>query len=89
MNPDMSDFVGRSKFTPHRVWNRGINPRTRNVSTSLRMQMLAKSNFDCTYCGKTRDLQPDHILPWSKGGLTVIENLQTLCRWCNQKKGSR
>ena len=28
-------------------------------------------------------LHVDHILPWSKGGETVEENLQTLCSVCN------
>jgi len=38
--------------------------------------------------GKTMEnssvtLHADHIKPWSKGGETVIENLQTLCSKCN------
>jgi 5-methylcytosine-specific restriction endonuclease McrA len=34
-------------------------------------------------------LQSDHILPWSKGGLTTWANLQLLCRPCNIKKSDR
>ena len=30
-----------------------------------------------------------HIVPWSKGGKTVPENLQMLCRWCNGMKSDR
>lgn len=30
----------------------------------------------------------DHILPRSRGGEDVLENLQTLCRECNQHKGN-
>jgi len=33
------------------------------------------------------DLECDHILPLAKGGSTSMENLQTLCRSCNRKKG--
>jgi 5-methylcytosine-specific restriction endonuclease McrA len=31
-------------------------------------------------------IEGDHIIPWSKGGETVMENLQTLCFACNQGK---
>jgi 5-methylcytosine-specific restriction endonuclease McrA len=31
-------------------------------------------------------MEGDHIVPWSKGGKTVPENLQMLCRDCNRRK---
>ena len=43
--------------------------------------------FRCECCGmispRKADFQIDHIKPMSKGGLTVIDNLQLLCRHCN------
>ena len=43
--------------------------------------------YQCKACGMTsphkKDFQIDHITPMSKGGLTVMENLQLLCRRCN------
>ncbi|MCL4507775.1 MAG: HNH endonuclease [Chloroflexi bacterium] len=34
------------------------------------------------------ELHVDHILAWSKGGETVLENLQTLCSVCNLGKSN-
>ena len=35
------------------------------------------------------EMEGDHIVPWSKGGKTVPENLQMLCRRCNALKSDR
>ena len=46
----------------------------------------------CPKCGKhfaIEEMEGDHIVPWSKGGKTVPENLQMLCRRCNGLKSNR
>ena len=35
------------------------------------------------------EMEADHIVPWSKGGKTVIENCQMLCRHCNRTKSNK
>lgn len=43
----------------------------------------------CAICGKHfeySDMAGDHIIPWSRGGKTTIDNCQMLCTTCNLKK---
>ena len=35
------------------------------------------------------EMEGDHILPWSKGGKTIGENCQMLCKPCNGKKSDK
>ena len=35
------------------------------------------------------EMEADHIIAWSKGGKTTIENCQMLCRECNRTKGAK
>ena len=49
--------------------------------------VLMRDAARCRLCGVTPQdgikLHVDHIKPWSKGGETIIENLQILCEICN------
>lgn len=66
----------------------------RDVSLRLRFQVLRRDNFACVQCGASPAKNPsvelhiDHSMPWSKGGDTVYENLQTLCSKCNLGKSN-
>ncbi len=54
----------------------------------LKMCILQENK--CMKCGKkTKKPSPDHIIPISRGGTNVIENLQLLCWPCNQTKGTK
>lgn len=61
----------------------------KEISGPLRYQVLKRAEGLCELCGISKNvkaLQIDHIRPQSKGGLTVIENLQALCYTCNAQK---
>lgn len=78
------------------VQNTSIVPQkhktNRDVNLRLRFLVMKRDNFKCCMCGATPATNPsvelhiDHIVPWSKGGETTIENLQTLCSSCNLGK---
>ena len=49
----------------------------------------ARQKGICPICGKAfeiSEMEGDHIKPWSKGGETIPENCQMLCKNCNAKK---
>jgi hypothetical protein len=66
----------------------------RGISDRLRFRILMRDGFTCKKCGrspiKERDveLHVDHITPWSKGGETLPDNLETKCSRCNLGKGN-
>ena len=59
------------------------------IPEALRNEIFERDGYKCTQCGSVDSLQIDHIQPFSKGGKTVKDNLQTLCKTCNVKKGNR
>ena len=63
------------------------------MTDKLRYEILKRDGFRCKLCGRTADdgvkLHVDHIIPVSKGGETVPDNLRTLCEDCNWGKGDR
>jgi 5-methylcytosine-specific restriction endonuclease McrA len=55
---------------------------------------MRRDNFKCCICGASPALNAgtilvvDHVIPWTGGGETVMENLQTLCQPCNGGKSN-
>ena len=54
-----------------------------------RRNILARDANKCQYCAETfceGDLTIDHVVPKSKGGTSVWNNVVAACKPCNQKK---
>ena len=67
----------------------------RGVPLGLRYAVLNRDRFRCVLCGRSPathaavTLHVDHIIAWSRGGKTVLENLRCLCGDCNLGKGAK
>jgi len=69
---------------------------SREIPIGLRFDIFKRDKFRCVICGRSpathfeiKELQADHIFPFSKGGKTIKENLQTLCNECNNGKSNK
>lgn len=57
----------------------------------IKRAVYEKQNGKCAFCGNSfpiERMQGDHIIAWSNGGTTVIENCQMLCAQCNGTKSN-
>ena len=57
-----------------------------------RFNVFLRDQFSCQYCGKmfpAEQLTFDHVIPKSRGGRTVWENVVTACSPCNLAKGHK
>jgi len=55
-----------------------------------RRALFARDGWKCVYCGTiAARLTLDHVIPRSKGGASVWENVVTACAPCNLRKGDR
>ena len=63
------------------------------MTPKLRFEVMKRDGYRCRICGRSASegakLEVDHIIPVSKGGKTIMSNLQTLCRECNRGKAAR
>lgn len=74
---------------PKRPTSRHRTPR--NINHRLRFLVMRRDNFKCRITGRSPATDPnviDHIVPWDKGGETVMENLQTLAKEINIGKSN-
>lgn len=65
---------------PERLWK---------VPPVNRREVLRRDNHTCQYCGSTKNLTIDHVIPRSKGGQHSWDNVVAACERCNSAKGDR
>jgi hypothetical protein len=76
-------------------WRKSAAGQRALMTTKLRNSIKARDNHTCRYCSVSLATEPhlllevDHIIPVSKGGLSTLANLQTLCWRCNRTKSNK
>lgn len=66
-----------------------IKNKARFARDKFRAEIIVRDNYQCRICGASPDdsvhvrLEVHHIKPWEEGGLTLKENLITLCNACH------
>jgi hypothetical protein len=64
----------------------------RTPTQGMKLKVALRDNCVCQECRSTLlpdEIEYDHIIPYSKGGPTSVENLRVLCRTCNRARGNR
>jgi CRISPR/Cas system Type II protein with McrA/HNH and RuvC-like nuclease domain len=54
-----------------------------------RNRIYKRDGHECVYCGSSKNLTLDHVIPKSRGGTNDWTNLVTSCFKCNLKKANR
>lgn len=76
-------------------WRKSAAGQRALMTARLRESIKARDYYTCQQCSVSVDSEPhllleiDHIVPVSRGGLSVEENLQTLCWRCNRTKSNK
>ena len=88
-----TEELERQTTTPELSGNEPVfkHKTKRFPNERLKVQVLMRDGNKCRLCGITltgENIHFDHIKPWSKGGETVLENLQILCAQHNHAKGN-
>lgn len=65
-----------------------VNAPRRRVAAVSRRAVFARDDYRCQYCGSRAD-SIDHVVPRSRGGRDVWDNLAAACRPCNMRKRDR
>lgn len=89
----VAQIASRAWYEWH--WQRGRYPgdnEGRRLSDHVRRAVIDRDGFRCGLCGgdvDPSDVHIDHILPYSLGGSSDLDNLQVAHSLCNIRKGNR
>lgn len=86
------DVTNKSGIYPYILTRKEKYLSIRAFSDSQKLTAYEQQKGICPKCNEHfafEEMHGDHIVPWCKGGKTILENCQMLCRVCNQEKSSK
>lgn len=89
---DDDDVVKKTGIWEYVLDHNEYHLNLRTFPISIKNAVYRKQEGKCAICGEyhpIEEMEADHIIPWSKGGTTELENCQLLCRHCNRVKGGK
>ena len=93
---DVDNLERFIKFLAEQVeFRKTVQGQRQLMTKALREEIKERDNYTCKHCNISIMDEPhllleiDHIIPLAKGGLTEVDNLQTLCWKCNRTKGAK
>lgn len=63
--------------------------RSRSIPQWVKIAVATRDGGTCRGCGSDYELQYDHVIPFSRGGSSDVNNIQLLCGRCNRRKSNR
>ncbi|WP_292295051.1 HNH endonuclease signature motif containing protein [Marivita sp.] len=70
---------------------KGSRSQGRHIPREVMLKVVRRDAHVCQKCHKyvpDDEIEFDHVIPYSKGGPSTVENLRLLCRSCNRKKSN-
>ena len=89
---DDVDVTRQAGIYPYILTREEKHLNIRAFSPSMKQRVYEKQSGICVICGDKftiKDMEADHITPWSEGGKTNEDNCQMLCKKCNREKSAR
>jgi 5-methylcytosine-specific restriction endonuclease McrA len=89
-NDEAVGLVGRMIRVPRVVVLTAYDRVPRRNVRFCRRNIFLRDRNTCQYCGRTfgsPELNLDHVVPRSRGGVTTWENIVCSCIACNKRKG--
>ena len=86
------DVTQKKGIYPYILTREEKHLNIRAFSNSMKQKVYEKQSGFCVICDDKftiKEMEADHITPWSEDGKTNEDNCQMLCKKCNREKSAR